>query len=125
MLYAGGAIAALLVLGAFAIFAGGASRPRERDRGPASGAERARQLKREGLAAMREGQSFLSRAGMPGTPGEQENLAHARDHLGRAQQCFSTALEYLPTDRDLENLATSCGRMLYTAQKRAVVDAAH
>jgi len=124
MLYAGGAIAGLLLLGAIAIFAGGNSRPARRRHTPLSGAERARQLKQEGLAEMRQGKSFLSAAGMPGTPGEQANLARAREHLGKAQQCFSTALEYVPTDMDLENLATSCGRMLYTAQKRSVVDAA-
>jgi hypothetical protein len=125
MLYTGGAVAALLLLGAIAIFAGGGSRQRPRERAPLSGAERARQLKQEGLAEMRQGQSYLSKAGMPGTPGEQDNLALARDHLGKAQQCFSTALEYVPTDMDLEDLATSCGRMLYTAQKRSVVNAAY
>jgi hypothetical protein len=81
----------------------------------------AKRLKQEALQEMGIGEGYLRRAGAPGTDGEQENLALAHQHLGKAQLNFDTASSVLTNDGDLDYQAQRCARMLYTAQKRMIV----
>ena len=127
MLYVGGAVAAVGLLVAAVVFTGGSTSEARGARGGPSrhhGAltpEAARVLAKEGYAALSAGKQCLAQAGMPGTSGEQGNLARAREHLWHAQDCFDRAQTVLGNDPALASAAHDCARHLYTAQKRATV----